>query len=58
MWWGLWRHYRGEVERMRGSKAVLVAGIIRAQEGVHDLDGLLGFWYSDPIKGVMCALFM
>jgi len=43
---------------MRGSKAVLVAGIIRAQEGVYDLDGLLGFWYSDPIKGVMCALFM
>jgi hypothetical protein len=37
---------------------VLVAGVIRAQEGVYDLDALLGFWYSGPIKGVICALFM
>ena len=54
---GLWRRYRGEVERMR-SQGSTVAGVTRAQEGVYDLDGLLGFWYSGSIKGVTCALFV
>ena len=36
---------------------MLVAGVIRAQEGLYDLNGL-GFLYSGAISGVICALFM